>query len=224
MTERRNRGFLSKASRNNASSQKDAALMPAERLIALSIMYQAERQDKANNLLAALALIAAALAYLGIAAILLSNAKLPGGPWTHVMLSFPLWVAASFQLLLVWSGVVTSRSIQCIEQQMANLPDPHSGARVRPHARPTSQPFNVYEQPASLRIQSIICYGGIWAVVILFSAVCLSTAARGSGWSSVPVVFSGSIYAVLLAFDIAAWIHVSSVARRVNYPTRGQDV
>jgi hypothetical protein len=57
-----------------------APLRPAEMITALSIVYQAERQDKANNILASLALIAAGLAYLGIAALLLGEAKLPGGP------------------------------------------------------------------------------------------------------------------------------------------------
>ncbi len=40
-------------------------------------------------MLAGLTLIAAALAYLGIAALVLNDAKLPGGTWVPVFLAFP---------------------------------------------------------------------------------------------------------------------------------------
>src|SRR6266516_1573911 len=90
----------------------------SDRAAALSALYQAERQDGATILVASLALIAAALTYLGIAAILINNSSLPGGAWVSAFLAFPLWVITSYHVLLVGSALVRSSSIELIEKNM----------------------------------------------------------------------------------------------------------
>lgn len=60
-------------------SPNEPASESGDRVAALAVLYQSERQDSATILLTSLALIAAGMTYLGIAAVLLSSSKLPGG-------------------------------------------------------------------------------------------------------------------------------------------------
>jgi len=179
-------------------------------------MYQVERQDKSNNVLAALALIAAALAYLGIAALLLGDVKLPGGSWTSAFLAFPLWVAASFQVLLVQSGLIISKSVEIIERRLVISLGFGSDIRPKGGVRASAQGFTVYERPTVLKIQSFICYGGIWAVIVFFSTVCLAVAARSASWTSAPVIIASMTYMVFFVGDIAAWLQISKTVKNIS--------
>lgn len=210
---RRPSGVPSKSALSRSLNAKAAQSRTAERVNALSLIYQVERQDKASNVLAGLSLIAAALAYLGIAAILLSDKKLPGGSWTVALLAFPLWIAASFQVLLVWTGLAISKSAQTIEQRLWNSLDLFSEVRSGGRASATGPAFR--EQPVVIKIQSFICYGGVWAVVISFSSVCLATATGRAGWASGPVIFAAIAYILLLAGNTIAWLYISKFARNL---------
>jgi hypothetical protein len=178
-------------------------------------MYQVERQDKANNVLAGLTLIAAALAYLGIAALLLGDAKLPGESWAPAFLAFPLWIVASFQALLVWSGLDISKSAKVLEQRLVSSLGFDDAMTTDDGARAAGEAFYMSEQPAVLKIQSLVCYGGIWLVILVFSVVCLAVAARGAGWVSSPVIAAEIVYTLLLVGNAAAWLHISKHAKEI---------
>ncbi len=204
-------GLTSRPARHAVPDARQTRPQAGDRLTALSVMYQAERQDKASNVLAGLTLIAAALADLGIAALVLNDPKLPGGTWVPAFLAFPLWVASSFQALLVWSGVEISKSAKSLERQLEQV----LGDVVTPDsdARAAGQAFYLFKQPAVVRIQSLVCYGGIWVVIVAFSVICLSVAARGRHLASPQVITAGAVYAGLLVGNLAAWLRISSRAR-----------
>jgi len=216
MATRRMSGPQSRSTRNAILSAKAVPPQATERLTALSIMYQVERQDKANNVLAGLTLIAAALAYLGIAALLLGDAKLLGGSWAPAFLAFPLWIAASFQALLVWSGLDISKSAKVLEQRLVSSLGFDDAMTTDGGARAAGQAFSTYGQPAALKIQSLVCYGGIWAIILVFSVVCLAVAARGAGWISPPVIAAEIVYALLLTGNAAAWLHISKHTKEAS--------
>lgn len=194
--------------RNTILNAKGGRLRADGRMTALSIMYQAERQDRANNVLAGLALVAAALAYLGIAALLLDDLKLPGGSWIPAFLAFPLWVAASFQLLLVWGSICISKSLQISEERLLRSLGLDSEMESGSGAGTAALAPRVPEQPTALKIQSFICYSGVWAVVVSFSIVCLAVAARKGGWVSASVITAGIVYVLLLSANIVTWWHI----------------
>ncbi len=210
------RGIFGRQSRSAGNAIHDATRTPpqaADRLTALSLMYQVERQDRANNVLAGLTLIAAALAYLGIAALVLNDPRLPGGTWIPAFLAFPLWVASSFQALLVWSGVEISKSAKSLEQQLEQALGLGDVVTPDSDARAAGQAFYLFKQPVVVKIQSVVCYGGIWAVIVAFSVICLAVAARGRHWASPQVITAGAVYFMLLAGNLAAWLRISSRAR-----------
>ena len=96
-------------------------LDPGDKGTALSALYQAERQDAAGMLATSLALIAGGLTYLGVAAVLINNVALPGGAWVLAFLAFPMWVVASFHVLLVANALVRASSIEIIEKRLTGM-------------------------------------------------------------------------------------------------------
>jgi hypothetical protein len=201
----------SRSARGASVDSTDCGIRPGERLIALSIMYQSERQDKANNTLAGLALVAAALAYLGIASILLSAGRLPGGAWSTSLLAFPLWVAASFQVLLAWSGLLMSESVQSIERRLDSLLNDTKNHESTSGSRSSVRSFA--SEPSVMKMQTIISFGGIWAVILTFSIVCLAEASIRAGWDSSPTIVAGSVYVLSFAGNMTAWLCISGRQR-----------
>jgi hypothetical protein len=195
--------FRSRSGRRPTMDFTEPDVRPGERLIALSIMYQSERQDKGNNVLAGLALVAAALAYLGIASILLGDGRLPGGSWVVSLLAFPLWVAASFQVLLAWNGQIISESVRNIERRLEGLIGDKEDRNSRPSTRSS------VNQPGAMKIQAFISFGGIWVVIVAFSIVCLAVASSKAGWASVPVIAAVAIYTLSFVGNMIGWLLIS---------------
>jgi hypothetical protein len=195
--------FRFRSGRSPSSGSTEYDVRPGEKLMALSIMYQSERQDKGNNVLAGLALVAAALAYLGIASILLSDGKLPGGPWVASLLAFPLWVAASFQVLLAWNGQIISESIRTIESRLEDIIGDGENQESRPSTRST------VNQPGAMKIQAFISFGGIWVVIVAFSIVCLAEASTKADWGSAPIIVAAAIYVLSFAGNMIGWLLIS---------------
>lgn len=212
----RNTSGSTKSIRNAVVNAKSARLRADERATALSIIYQAERQDKANNMLAGLALVAAALAYLGIAALMLGDVKLPGGSWIPAFLAFPLWVAASFLVLLVWSGMDISKSVEIIEGRLLCSLGLDSEMKSSGGVEVIAQAPSAYEKPMVLKIQSLICYGGVWAVVVAFSVICLTVAIHKGSWVPASVITAGIVYALLLSANVAAWWHIRKSRKKLQ--------
>lgn len=184
-------------------------------VMALSALYQAERQDSARIMSTVLALIVGALTYLGIAALLLNDVRLPGGAWAAAFLAFPLWVAAAFHVLLVGNALVRSGSIEVIERRLVDFAGLYAD-RGRLGSRAEQQVMNVDEQPTVLKIQTFICYVGVGIVIISFSVACITVAAKKAGWVSAPVFSAGAAYLLLLAAAMAAWIHVLEFAKEIT--------
>src|SRR5215211_785807 len=152
-------------------------------IAALGVMYQAERQDQGNLLLTALALIAGAAAYIGVAVALVNSASNPGNPWVLAFLPFPMWVVTAYHVLLVANALVRSASVEIIEKRLIGVlnlrnEEPRIGSRA------AQRVMNIDEQPTVLRIQSYITYVGVGAVVVAFTVYCLTVAAKSNGWDS----------------------------------------
>jgi hypothetical protein len=188
----------------------------ADRIAALGALYQADRQEAAGILLAALALFAAALTYLGVVAIIINNVKLPGGYWTVVSLAFPLWVVAAFHVLLNANAAVRARSIDIIEKRLVDAAGFDESNRQDLGSRATLRVTSIQEQPFRLQVQSVISYGGTLVIIIAFTSYCLAVVAKVHGWTSAPVITGGAVYALLFGMVMLAWYEVGRITASIT--------
>jgi hypothetical protein len=215
MSDRR-RAWIRRGSQERAVADSIAATgESADRVAALGALYQADRQDAVGNLVAALALIAAGLTYVGVVAVLINNVKLPGGPWTLAFLAFPLWVVASFHALLAANSVVRARSIEIIERPLVRAAGFNDSVRQYIGSRAGQRVMNIKEQPRRLWAQTLISYGGVLVVIIAFSFYCLDVAAKIEGWGSAAVITAEITYALLFVAVLMAWSEVFRLAGEV---------
>jgi hypothetical protein len=183
----------------------------ADRFAALGALYQADRQDAAGILLAALALFAAGLTYLGVVAVIINNVKLPGGQWTLAFLAFPLWVVASFHVLLNVNAAVKARSIDIIERHLVDAAGFDKMQRQYVGSRASLRVTTIQEQPFALQVQTVVSYGGVLVIIIAFTVYCLAVAAKAEGWASAPVIVGGVLYALLFGTVMLAWHEVARI-------------
>jgi hypothetical protein len=188
----------------------------SERIAALGALYQADRQDAAGILLAALALFAAALTYLGVVAIVINNVKLPGGHWTTVSLAFPLWVVASFHVLLNANSAVRARSIEIIENNLVGAAGFDGSKRQYIGSHATLRVTIMQEQSFRLQVQSAVSYGGTLVIIIAFTVYCLAVAAKAQGWVSAPVITGEFVYALLFGMVMLAWREVAQITESIT--------
>lgn len=188
----------------------------ADRVAALGALYQADRQEAAGILLAALALFAAGLTYLGVVAVIISNVKLPGGHWTVAFLAFPLWVVASFHVLLNANAAVKARSIDIIERRLVSAAGFDDSKRQYIGSRASLRVTAIQEQSFQLRVQSLVSYGGTLVIIIAFTVYCLAVAARTQGWASAPVIAGGVVYALLFGTVMLAWYEVGRITGSIT--------
>jgi hypothetical protein len=215
MSDRR-RAWIRRGSQERTVADSIAATgESADRVAALGALYQADRQDAVGNLVAALALIAAGLTYVGVVAVLINNVKLPGGPWALAFLAFPLWVVASFHALLTANSVVRARSIEIIERPLVRAAGFDDSVRQYIGSRAGQRVMNIKEQPRRLWPQTLISYGGVLVVIIAFSFYCLDVAAKIEGWGSAAAITAEIIYALLFVAVLMAWSEVFRLAGEV---------
>jgi hypothetical protein len=189
---------------------------PGDRGAALGALYQAERQDAAQMLVTSLALIAGGLTYLGVAAVLINNVALPGGPWVLAFLAFPLWVVASFHVLLVANALVRASSIDIIERRITAMAGFSESLRTRLGSRAGQRVTNIAEQYPALKLQTIITYGGVLIIIVMFTFYCLDVAAKSKGWASVPVILAEVVYFLLFGAIAWAWKYTMGLAGEVT--------
>ena len=173
------------------SSRRDT-LGSADRVAALSALYQAERQYAAWMLVTALALVVGGLTYLGVVAVLINNVTLPGGHWVLAFLAFPIWIVASFHVLIVANALVRASSIEIIEEQLTEIIGFDDGVRESIGSQAGQKAANIAEQPIPLKIQTTVSYGGVYIIIVVFTFYCLDVAARTKGWTSAPVISAGT--------------------------------
>lgn len=191
-------------------SPNEPASESGDRVAALAVLYQSERQDSATILLTSLALIAAGMTYLGIAAVLLSSSKLPGA-WVSAFLAFPLWVITAYHVLLVGTALVRSNSIAIIEQRLVKMIDFDKVTEQNIGSRAGQKVLDVDKQPGVLKVQTFVSYGGVALIIVVFTIYCLTVAAKSKGWVSAPVISAEVVYASLFICALKAWLHVLSL-------------
>jgi hypothetical protein len=216
-------GHLLPWSRRHRSRELDMnsgndLLEPIDRVTALGALYQAERQDSAGMLIASLAVIAGGLTYLGVALAVLNNVSVPGGHWTAAFLAFPLWVVASYHVLLAANAIVRQSSIEIIEGALFEMTGLDKNLREKVGSRAGQRAMNIAEQPNRFRWHTVITYGGPLIIIVGFSVYCLDVAAKLKGWGSVPVLTAGAVYFVLFFGIVFAWLLVMQMAGNVQKP------
>lgn len=187
-----------------------------DRGTALGAFYQAERQDSAGMLIASLAVIAGGLTYLGVALAVLNNVSVPGGRWTAAFLAFPLWVVASYHVLLAANAIVRQSSIEIIEGALFDMAGLDKSLREKVGSRAGQRAMNIAEQPYRLRFQTVVTYGGPLLIIVGFSFYCLDVAAKLKGWGTAPVISAGAVYFVLFFGIVLAWLLVMQMAGNVQ--------
>jgi hypothetical protein len=188
----------------------------ADRVAALGVLYQSERQDSATILVTSLALVAAGLTYMGIVAVLLNTSRLVGGVWISAFLAFPLWLIAAYHVLLVGTTLVRSNSIEIIEQRLLKVIGFDESTREDIGSLAGQKVLDIDKQPRVLRSQTYVSYGGVALIIIIFTIYCLTIAAKSTGWISAPVVSAEVIYALLIISSGAAWRYVLSLPGKLQ--------
>ncbi|MCM6772064.1 hypothetical protein NDR87_02770 [Nocardia sp. CDC159] len=179
---------------------------------ALTSLYDAERGDQQVHLNVSLALIAGAVAYLGVMAAQFHELK-RSYVWS-VLIPFPLWMVAAFHVLLMATIVTRNRSIRILEARL------YAATRLwaagvtfeeigRERARKVTD-FRI--QPWPLKIQSLVTYGGIVATLLSVTAYCLWHAHHIRGWT-VPVIVSVPVYLAFTVLLAVAWCTATSWKR-----------
>ena len=207
---------IRRRSRELDTKSGNDSLESIDRVTALGALYQAERQDSAGMLIASLAVIAGGLTYLGVALAVLNNVRVPGGHWTAALLAFPLWVVASFHVLLAANAIVRQSSIEIIEGALFNMTGLDKSLREKVGSRAGQRAMNIAEQPNRFRVHTVVTYGGPLIIIVGFSVYCLDTAAKLKGWDSAPVITAGAVYLVLFLAIVSAWLLVMQMAGNVQ--------
>ncbi|GAB3432036.1 hypothetical protein [Actinophytocola sediminis] len=178
----------------------------ADRIAALGALYGADRQDSSTLVTARLALLALQLTYMGLVALAL-NSQDPGvGPWVAAFSPFPLWFLHAYHLILVAISMARVKSVRVLEDalyEQSGLP-----AELRPlvGGRAGERMADIALQPVAIRIQTVVSYAGIGAVMIAFSVYALVVAGQRDGWLA--VVLAGLLYLFLFGSVAVAWLHV----------------
>ncbi|MGH3384681.1 MAG: hypothetical protein ACRDO1_08910 [Nocardioidaceae bacterium] len=182
-------------------------------LSALGALYGADRQDAATLVTARLALLALQMTYMGLVAIVLSGEPLAVGPWVAAFSAFPLWFLHSYHLLLVAISMARVTSVGTLEDKLYERSGLSPTERDLIGIRAGERMADIARQPLALKIQAVVSYGGIGAVMIAFSAYALVVAARGDGWGSTPVLLASVLYLSLFVASAAAWLRVAHLPR-----------
>ncbi|WP_406690505.1 hypothetical protein REH65_32190 [Saccharopolyspora sp. ID03-671] len=167
----------------------------SERLQVLSVVYQAERTDRATTLTVSLATIGAAVTYLVGTIAFYDKLDLLG--WAISLLPLPMICVAAFQSQLLNLAAVRARSIRSLEDALLTQADglddldrEHIGVAA------SERTANVHTAALANKLTLIIAYGGVALAYLTFIVLMLVRATRHiSGWVAIPAV----TYALLLA-------------------------
>lgn len=178
----------------------------ADQVAALGALYGADRQDASTLVNARLALLALQLTYVGFAAIAL-NAQEPGaGPWVAAFSPFPLWFMHAYHLILVAISMARVKSVRVLEDALYARSGLPAEMRALVGSRAGERMADVAMQPVAVKVQAVVSYAGIGAVILTFSVYALIVAAHRDGWAA--VVIAGLLYLFLLGTAAAAWLYV----------------
>lgn len=195
------------------SDEASAVPSPSEQIEALGALYSAERSNATNLGNERLALLALQITYLGLAVIALGSDSLPGGAWGAAFAAFPLWFIHSYHLVLVALSIVRTRSVNLLEQAIYDRTGLSADQRALIGNRAGEMVHDVAYQPPLLKLQATAAYGGIGAVMVVFTGYALVVAAQESGWREAPVLLAGTLYACLFVAISLSWRFVGRIAR-----------
>ncbi|RDI67854.1 hypothetical protein [Nocardia pseudobrasiliensis] len=171
---------------------------------ALTSLYEAERTDQQMHMNVSLALIAGAVAYLGVVAAQFHELK--QSYVFAVLIPFPLWMVAAFHVLLIATIVTRNKSIRILEMRLyAATRLAASGVTVDQIGRERARKVTDFrDQPWQLKSQTLVTYGGIGLTLVSVTSYCLWNAQLVRGWT-VPVMLSVPCYLLLGALLALAW-------------------
>lgn len=166
---------------------------PGNDTSSLATLYSAERADLTSVLGAALTLVSATAAYLGLALFTVLQSSVPIPDLVLLALPLPAWALAAFHSLLLALSTVRSAVCEALEERLAQRAglDPSSlgiraGARVMDMST-ASKPF---------KVAGALTYGGALATVVAFTVWVVWVVVNSSEGLVLPVAFSGG-YAVV---------------------------
>lgn len=171
----------------------------------LAALYQSERQDVAAFDSLVLALIGGYLAYLGVAALVLNNSKVPASSWVPLVLSVPSWAAVSYYMNLSAQNLVRAKSVRIVEDAVTARIGMGLAQRREIGAYAIQRVSRFGRQAFVLRLQAIIANFSVALVAFAFAAYCLMITASRAGFRSPEFVISIVLYALLFIVTIAAW-------------------
>lgn len=178
----------------------------ADRIAALGALYGADRQDSSTLVTARLALLALQLTYMGLVAIALS-AQNPGvGPWVAAFSPFPLWFLHAYHLILVGISMARVKSVRVLEDALYEESGLPADKRSLVGGRAGESMADITMQPVAVRIQAVVSYAGVGAVMIAFSVYALVVAAQRDGWAA--AVIAGLLYLFLFGSAAVAWLNL----------------
>ncbi|WP_394617831.1 hypothetical protein JNUCC0626_01675 [Lentzea sp. JNUCC 0626] len=170
----------------------------ADRLQVLTSIYQADRADRSATLTVSLATMGAAVTYLVGTIAFYDKIDLLG--WAIALLPFPLLCIAAFHANLLTVAALRARSILALERELATAAgglDPDTIGVIA-----SERATNVHTAPKAQKFATLIAYGGVVLIYLVYIGLMLVKAARHlGGWVAVPI----TAYAVLLVPIALAW-------------------
>lgn len=189
---------------------------PDSRSGLLAALYQAERQDVAAFDSIVLALIGGFLAYLGVAALVLNDAHVPGSSWVPLVLSIPSWAAISYYLNLSAQNLVRARSVLVVEDLVIKEIGVDDEEREEIGSYAIQRVSRFERQGLILRIQAIISNFSIGLVAAAFAGYCLIVTEKRAGLVSPEFIISAVLYVFLFVATLVALGHLLELARSLS--------
>lgn len=166
---------------------------------ALAALYQAERTDAVGILSAALALIAAGLAYIGVTLTLSDGLMDWRESGAMLLLPFPLMMICAFHSLLTITSMVRAQSIERIEDDLVALAG-LAGVRGKVGISASERIMNITVAGPAHRFATALTYGGTGLILIGYGVYCCYQGLQGTGLST------GWIFAVVIYFLLVVGI------------------
>ena len=196
---------------------------PNDRVSALSGLYQGEKTDASSIFNAAMAMMAAAVAYLvGALSFVDRLSQGPFGWLSLVLLPTPLWLVVAFHSLITLNAMRHGISVKIIEDGLFKASGLPEEKRDLVGSKAGDKIMDISQAKAIHIVTTFVAYGGVLALVILFTVYALHSAngTMKSVWFRALVIWiAGVTYALLLIMVGISWM----VGLQMIFKVRNED-
>jgi hypothetical protein len=184
--------------------------LSAEEVTAWASLYEAERQDLSSLMGHALSLVGLVIAYSAAISGIISKdeSKIFEGWFFLAIAAFPTWMAMGFHLNLMALVLAHGKSATHAESKLLGATDMAQSHRKYFGAMRGAEVTDLMSQSRSAQIQTLVAYGGVLALIVVFTGFCLWNVADKKGYESAITIGCIVFYTGLLVALLWAWIRL----------------